>query len=667
MRLLLFLAVLGLNVTIPDYEASLIDSTANPAVDFYQYANGNWMQINTLPRNIPRYNQLSELDSNMLLGLSAEFTAIMHEADREPASGDSSDKIAAVLQAYYRAGVFDDANNIREKRVLAKQIQAIQSRMDRLPELIADLHLLGVGPLFRVYDPYEWQVPDYHRLYLRQPKVNIMTGDDEAATQFNANYRDYLGKLFAQAGYTEIEAKAQADAAIRVESEIAGILQPDPRSPWDMFNKRSTEKFVSYLKPMDFNIWLRKLAVNEEEAVVVDHPQYFRDLSVLLQHIDTNDLASFLTSRFLTVYSRYLHGGFRTARAGYYRAQYGLDLLDDAGKPIVEQMTYDLPEYLNEFYLDRFVTKEIRAGIESIAENVRTAWIHRVEQNDWMKASERKRALQKLASMELVIGGESIVDSVASLSLTDEIIGADSEITFIEIAMKIRNWRTRNIISRIGRPWNHSRPGFWSFSLDFHYSPTENKIEMGGANLQAPNFVLSGNPSANYGGIGSRIGHEMTHAIDAQGRRYNVDGKPLNWFQRWGLTSQFDKRCDTLVEQYDDYYVADDCHVNGEATLMENLADLGGVLAAYDALILACSRQQGSCEPDARVYLLAYAQKWRELITDEQERIQCQGPHAPSRYRAIGPLQNIDVFYETFDIQPGNPMYLEPERRTSIW
>jgi len=670
MRLVLCFVVMVSWILLWGYEASYIDSTVQPADDFYRYANGSWIKSNVLPQNISRYNQLSETDHLMLQNLAMLFannrceTATCYESDAP------LERIAALLQIYYNTGVCEKGDYSRERAVLLEQMESIQSQVMRgmAADAIAELHLLGVNPLFRIYDPEAWQVLDIHRLYLRQPSINIMPHEDDESIRFNAQYRDYLVELFTLCGNNaEAIAVSRADAAIRVEFEIASILRPDPQSPRKMYNKRSPGEFASWFEPMDFNIWLQELSIGNEEELVIDHPDYFQDLAELLQNINHDDLSCYLTSKFLTAYGRYMHGDFQTARAEYFRKQYGLNLLDSVGSSVVEQMTYDLPEYLNEFYLDKFITEDVVAGVHEIAENVRTAWMTRVGKNDWMGSSERQRAMQKLASLEFVIGGESFADSVSAYSLTDEILKTDPEITYIEVAMSVRKWRTHKTISRIGQVWDETRPEFWSFSLNFYYSLLENRVIIGGGNLIAPSFDLYESPSASYGGIGTRIGHEVSHAIDSQGRLFHANGKPLNWFQRLGLTSRFDTRCKTLIDQYNHYFISEDCSVDGKATLMENLADLGGVITAYDALTLACTNRRGSSPPDARVFLIAYAQKWRELITERQQRLQCKGPHSPTCFRAIGPLQNIDLFYDTFVVPPDSPMYLEPEKRTHLW
>ncbi len=618
------------------YDTATIDTTCRPQDDFYRYANGLWLKGNTLPKGVYRYNELSELENLMLHVVSEKLSEGPH----------THSKMEHTLLAYCNAGMNNDADLDRERNILLEQIATIESAVesDRIIAAIASLHKIGVEPFFRIHDPEKWQVPERHYLILRQPYVNVSSSDN--------NYRDFLRELFTLIGYSDEEAQSKADAAIRIETGIASFLQPQPRSPWDLYNKVSVSCVSKWFEPMDFGAWFDELSISTDQDIVIDHPEFFQRLGSWFQKVDRTDLATYMTSRLLLVYCRYMHGGFKQARAEFYRQQYGLELTDS----VVEQMTRDLPEYLNEYFLQEFVGQEVLDRITTMVENIRAAWLERIDANDWMGASERERAREKVTRMEFVIGGQS---GLTEDTLSDQLQPGE---TYIEIALKVRRWRLAQTLSRIGSVWDDNRPECWSFSLTCHYDLERNMVVISGGNFLPPRFDPKGDIPSNYSAIGTRIAHEMTHAIDSQGRLYNVDGKPLNWLKKWTLTSKFKKRAQPLINQYDNFYAFDNCPVDGKATLMENLADLGGVLVALDAMHKECPDKSTD-----RAFFITYAQSWRELITDDAQRNQCRGPHSPTMFRAFGPLQHVDEFYETFDIRPDDPMYLKPEKRAYIW
>ncbi len=646
MRDILLLALLFGSSLLFAYDESYIDSTNRPQDDFYNFANGYWIKTNVLPRGVSRYNQMSELDNLMLHKVS--------ESLGERPDGPVG-RIEETLRLYYYAGINEYANLDREREVLLEQIARIESAVseDKIMEAIAMLHSLGVDPLFRIHDPEKWQVPEEHLLVLCQPYVNVSNGANE-------HYKSFLRDLFVLTGQSADEAQTSAETAIRLESEIDLLLMPQPDSPWDLYNKKSVSSVSKWFKPLDFGIWMKALSVSTDHKIVIDHPEYFQQLGSWLQKVDRPELATYMISRLLTVYCRYMHGDFKDARKVFYWNQYGLQLTDS----VTEQMTRDLPEYLNEYDLHEFVTQDVNEQLASMVENIRTAWLKRIVANDWMGSSEKKRALEKITAMEFVIGGKSNPDLLIQETLSRQLT---REMTFIEIAMKVRNWRTTQAIARIGSMWDANRPEWWAFSLTCHYRLDENIVEIGGGNFLLSAFDPNGDIAANYGNIGTRIAHEMTHAIDSQGRLYDANGKRLGWMSKWMLTSKFAKRSQALIDQYNHFKAFEDCAVDGSATLMENLADLGGVLTAFDAMHIELGGQAKHDAGIDRDFFITYAQSWRELITDDAQRNQCKGPHAPTRFRAYGPLQNVDRFYEVFDIQPDDPMFLEPEKRASIW
>ncbi len=640
MRAIFFIVTLLSICAVVAFEPATIDTTHRPQDDFYRYANGVWLESHSLPKGIYRYNELSELENMMLHAVSERLA-------RGKLSGSRSEH---VLVTYYRAGMDDEADQGRERDILLDQVASIEESMGKgqIMEAIARLQAIGVDSFFRIHDPEKWQVPEQHYLILMQPYLNVSSSD-------NDNYREFLRELFTLIGYSEEEALSKADAAIRIETGIASFLQPQPRSPWDLYNKVSVSAVAKWFEPMEFGVWFDGLSISTDQDIVIDHPKYFEQLGSWLQQADRADLTTYIVARLLLTYCRYMHGDFKLARAEFYRKQYGLELTD----PVVEQMMRDLPEYLNEFYLQEFVGQVVRERITTMVENVRAAWLKRIDANDWMGSSERERAHEKVARMEFVIGGQSQMDLLSEDTLADQLEPDD---TFLEIALKSRRWRLAQTLSRIGSAWDDVRPECWSFSLTCHYDLERNMVVLSGGNFLPTRFDPKAETAANYGGLGTRIAHEMTHAIDSQGRLYDVDGKPLSWLKKWMLTSKFKKRTQPLIDQYDHFYAFEDCPVDGKATLMENLADLGGVRVALDAMHRECPDKSAD-----RTFFISYAQSWRELITDDAQRNQCRGPHSPTMFRAYGPLQHIDEFYETFDIRPDDPMYLEPEKRAYIW
>ncbi len=632
MQKTLLISFLLIQAFLFGYEPSNIDSTYRPQDDFYGYSCGTWIKNNVLPEGARRFNLYSEMEHQVLINI-AQKLSISAESD------EALKLIENALRTYYRTGIDGDDDTVREMRVLNEMLTRLES--SDVMDALAYMSSIGVGPLFYVYDPKRWEVRGTHYLCLRQPDEKIMLSQNE---------RDNLERLFLLSGYENEESHQKVAAALRCANEISAMLEPEPRSIHDLYNEIPAQEAIGWFQPDDFGKWFDALGIDRSGTIIMDHPVYFKKLAAWLLGVDREELADYFSACLLMEYSQYLHGDFKKQN-------------DNDSLAVVRQMMRDLPEFLNEYYLYEIVGDEQGKLLAIITENIRKAWLNRLEENDWMGWLERKRAREKLTKMVFVIGGESCLQAVRESSCAKEIAEANPGITFIETALIARRWRTTLVLSRIGNPWDFSRPKSWSYSLDCYYSPGRNNVVIAGGNLQWPFFDKDGDPAINYSGIAATIGHEISHAIDSDGRQYNIKGRPLNWLQKLTLTSRFEKRSQPLIDQYDHFYAFDDCHVDGSATLSENLADLGGVLVAYDAM-----HASGNIDAEQeRRFFISYAQKWKELITEEAQRKQCRGPHSPTRFRAIGPLQNMDAFYDAFDIEPGDPMYLEPSKRVHMW
>jgi putative endopeptidase len=281
-----------------------------------------------------------------------------------------------------------------------------------------------------------------------------------------------------------------------------------------------------------------------------------------------------------------------------------------------------------------------------------------------MSDSTKIKAVEKLDKFTVKIGYPDKWEDYSSMQVT-------KENSYFDNMTAVQKWGQAKDISKIGEPVDRTEWGMSPQTVNAYFNPLNNEIVFPAAILQPPFYDYLADDAVNYGGIGAVIGHEISHAFDDSGSRFDANGNLSNWWTDEDL-SKFTARSDALATQYDKIEVLDSVFINGKFTLGENIGDLGGVLGAYDGL-QQFFKENGKPDPidgftAEQRFFMSWATVWRTLSREDALRTQIKtDPHSPGRYRATQPLQNIDAFYEAFDIQPGDKMYLAPGERVRIW
>jgi putative endopeptidase len=298
----------------------------------------------------------------------------------------------------------------------------------------------------------------------------------------------------------------------------------------------------------------------------------------------------------------------------------------------------------------------------TLVDNLESSFKDHIKNLDWMSEETKKKALAKLVAFKRKIGYPDKWKTYEGV-----VIARNDFYGNVKSASK---WQYNHILSRLGRPVDRTEWGMTPPTVNASYSPINNDISFPAAILQFPFFDFDADDAVNYGGIGAVIGHEMTHGFDDSGRQYDADGTLRDWWTK-DDASNFKERANKVRDQFFGFKVLDSIKVNGQLTLGENLADLGGLAIAYDAFK---KTTQGKSKtkidgftPDQR-FFLSWAQIWRsnQLPESTAQRI-LTDPHAPDMYRVNGPLSNIDAWYQAFNIQPGDPLYKSKEQRIKVW
>jgi putative endopeptidase len=321
-----------------------------------------------------------------------------------------------------------------------------------------------------------------------------------------------------------------------------------------------------------------------------------------------------------------------------------------------------LGEVVGKVYVKRHFTPEAKDRMQALVENLRGAYGDSIKDLTWMSDSTKVAAADKLAKFNPKIGYPNKWEDYSKLSIkADDLIGNATRASEVEHAKSL---------AKLGAPIDKDEWHMTPQTVNAYYNPTMNEIVFPAAILQPPFFNLAADDAVNYGGIGAVIGHEMGHGFDDQGAKFDGEGNMRDWWTEQDL-KEFSARGQALIAQYDGYYVFDDLHVNGGLTLGENIGDLSGVTIAYRAYKKSLNGQEApvidGLTGDQR-FFIGFTQIWRAKAKEEAMRNRvATDPHSPAEFRALGALSNMPEFYTTYDVKPGDAMYIAPEKRVKIW
>jgi putative endopeptidase len=319
-------------------------------------------------------------------------------------------------------------------------------------------------------------------------------------------------------------------------------------------------------------------------------------------------------------------------------------------------------ELLGQLYVAKHFKPEAKARMDEMIKNLVKAYEIRIKNLEWMSAATKVKALEKLSTFTPKVGYPEKWRTYDGLEINRG--------SFVQNLRNASRWAYGDMVGQLGKPVDKKRFGMTPPTVNAYYSPVNNEIVFPAGILQFPFFHPDADDAVNYGGIVAVIGHEVSHGFDDSGSQYDKDGALRNWWTPEDRT-RFEALAKKLKEQYDAYTVLDTLHVNGQLTLGENIGDLGGLNAAYEAFKMTeqgkSNKKIDGFTPDQR-FFLAWAQVWRvNALPDTKAQLVLTDPHSPGEYRTIGAPVNMDAWYKAFNVQPGNKLYKKPEDRIRLW
>src|ERR1700761_5981010 len=643
-----------------------MDLSVKPGDDFFEYANGTWIKQNASPAKETRwgsFNMLIQQNTDRLLG-------ILNEVSKTP--GQPKGSLKQRVGDLYASGM--DSLAIEKKGY--DPIKNDLSRISKITDLNGVINEIvyervnGEGsPLFGSGVGQDSKHPTKNIVEFRQggtslPDRDYYLKDDARTKRIQDAYKQYIVNLFTLSGTSQADAEKNAATIFTIETTLAKsqLSRVAMRDPNKTYNKFAVTEFDKTTPHLNWSQLMPLMKVSGQDTILVAQPDFFKAADDLLASTPVSDWKIYLQWNILKGSAGALSSPFVKATFDYSSVLSGQKVQTPRNERMSGLVDGSIGELLGQLYAEKYFTPAAKQYMVNLVNNLKVTLGERIQHLDWMSDATKAKALKKLAAFTVKIGYHDKWQPYAGLIIERHDYAGNLR--------RISKWRYNYGISQLGKPVDKTRWGMSPPTVNAYYSPTNNEIVFPAGILQFPFFDFGADDAVNYGGIGSVIGHEMTHGFDDQGRQYDADGTLRDWWTK-DDADKFKFRADQVVDQYNAFTVLDTVHVNGKLTLGENLADLGGINIAYEAYK---KTKEGQTNPkidgftgDQR-FFLSFAQVWRGSQRPEMasQRL-LTDPHSPEQYRANAPVTNIDAWYAAFNVQPGDKMYKKPEDRIKVW
>lgn len=642
-----------------------LDATANPGMDFYQYACGGWMQKNPLKPEYARFgtfDQLMENNQKQIRELVEEVNAIPQ------AEGSIGQKVGMLF------GLGMDSMKLNEGGFdpIKEQLTEINrlGTKDELTKMVATLHKEGMSPFFALYVGADEKNSSMNIVQLYQAGLGMGDRDyylqeDAGSQQMREAYKAYITRLFTLIGSSPEQADAAVQAIMKIEKGIAEVSfsREELRDSRKNYNKMAVADFMTKYNLLNWDLYFESLGIRPQE-MDVKQLLFYEGLTDLLKQTTLDEQKYYLTFNLLSAAAPYLSDAFVQVDFDFYgKAMSGRQELQPRWKRALATVNSALSEAVGQMYVTKYFPASSKEKMLVLIGNLQTALSERIAGLTWMNDTTKAKAQEKLVAFVVKIGYPDTWRDYSGLE-----IKADS---YWANVCRSRVFETTYMLADVDQPVDKARWWMSPQTVNAYYNPTTNEICFPAAILQPPFFNPEADDAVNYGAIGVVIGHEMTHGFDDQGRNYDKEGNLNDWWIA-DDAALFTERADRLAEQYSEIIVADSVHANGRFTLGENIADQGGLIVAHLAYL---NSLEGKEKPapidgftDEQRFYLGYANLWAQNIRKEEIlRLTKIDPHSLGKWRVNAALRNIDSFYEAFGIQEGDAMYRSPADRVVIW
>ena len=660
-------AVLAQTKESGDFLTKIIDNSVNPGADFFKYATGKWMKENPIPESEREWSVGNLVEEETY----ARLKTILEEVKNSNSPYGSNER---KIGDFYFTGM--DTLSIEKQG-----ISPLKPELDKIDRIKTKKDLLDILPLFKKEGVnvmfhagvgQDDKKSDSWALFINQGGLGLPNREyyfrkDARTEKIRNEYKIHTGKIFQLSGDDETGSAGKSAEVYLIESFLADSSRKleDLRDPYKNYNKMTFDGLQKISPEIDWKMFFNSVGVRNTDSVIVGQPEFFKQLSAALEKFSVDDWKAYLRWHLINSFADRLSGVFEKQNF-YFRGTVmsGVKVMRPRWKRIQDATERAMGELLGQVYVQKYYSPKTKKRYEKLVDNMIEAFAGRIKKLDWMSGDTKEKALFKLNAITKKVGYPDKWKDFSNLSPERD--------SYVRNTIRANIFWFERGISKLGGPVDRTEWDMTPQTYNAYYNPSNNEIV-----LPAAMFIVPGVPDSllddaviySYAGA-STIGHEMTHGFDDEGRQYDAKGNLSDWWTKQD-EDKFKAKTELMVEQFNDYVVLDSMHINGKATLGENIADLGGLVIGFDAFMKTNQYKEGKTlngfTPSQRFWL-GYAYSWLGHMRPETlaQRIMTD-VHSPNFLRVNGPFSDIPEFYKAFDIKEGDPMWRPDAKRVKVW
>ncbi|HVU18763.1 MAG TPA: M13 family metallopeptidase [Candidatus Didemnitutus sp.] len=667
------LALLGLACRLPAAEdlipmgftVDMMDRSVSPGTDFAKYAWGGWAAKTEIPADKSRWGTFDGLAENNW----RRIHGILEDSAAHPgARGSVSQKVGD----FYAAAMDLAAVNAAGLKPIEPELARIDAirNLDDLARYVADAQAHIGTPLFGLTIYADQKRNDTVILYLNQGGLSLPTRDyyfDEKYAKFRDGLVDHIARMLQFTGETVDASRLHAQTVLALETKLATVSKTtaELRDPEANYHKMSIEDAAAGCGAFPLKVFLTasNLPATEKD-VIVAQPEFFEGLGRAIASESLDNWKAYLRWHAVNASASYLSDEVEKESFRFFGTVLnGTPAEEPRWQRVARIMDGQLGFAVGQLYVEKYFPPAVKEHLEGMIANILAILKDRITKLDWMTEPTKQKALAKLATFHVIVGYPEEWRDYSALEV-------DRSAGFYENVRRAAFFETNRQLAKFGKPFDKKEWLRTPQQVNAYNQPSANQLVFLAGILQPPYFDPAMDDAVNFGAICAVIGHEITHGFDDNGRQYDAHGNLADWWTDEDA-KEFKARAQKLIDEYDAIEVLPGLHVNGQQTLGENIADLGGVSMAYEALERSLEGKErkliDGLTPEQR-FFISWAQVWRtKARNDATKRLIKVDVHSPGQVRAYAPLVNLQQFFDAFDIKDGDPMWRKPELRAKIW
>ena len=644
-------------------ELSAMDTSVHPGDEFYNYVSGSWMKTAKIPADKPAWGSfymLMEKTDEQCLSILDDLLK------KEYPKGSEGEKIQTLYKEYIS---WDkrNADGLKPLELYFQKIDAIHSLNDLqnyLQEMTSKRanHICPIG----VYA--DMKNSKMNAVYLGNFALGLgkdyYQKENPSNTEALAKYQDYVADIFKVLKDPLPQEKAKQIVAFEKNIAKYMLTSEEENNPNLSYNPVTTKELSTLVKNLNLSELLEKVGVHTDGVILTEIGLY-KHYDTFINEKNLPLIKDYLRYKLVNLNSNFLTQELNDLTFNFYNIYLmGQQEQRPMNKRALELINGILGEAFGKLYVEKYFPEKAKDQMLTLIDYLKKSFAQHIKNVTWMGDTTKEKAMEKLHKFSVKVGYPDKWEDYSKLTM-------NPEVSLFENITQVGEWAFQKALDKVGKEVDKTKWVLPPQTVNAYYDPTSNEIVFPAGILQPPFFSFEADPAVNFGGIGGVIGHEMTHGFDVSGAEFDANGNLQNWWEP-ADKENFQKATEALAKQYDQYEPVKGIFVNGTMTNVENIADLGGVNIAFDALQMYL-KDHGSVGKisgftQEQRFFLAWASVWRTLSTDQYITNQVKvDPHSPDYLRAFAPLTNVDAWYKAFDVKEGDKLYRKLEDRVKIW